>query len=270
MLRLKYNGRWLDACSYMVHASNCPGEIFQWTLGMCGWYFYFSNCFQESGRGLYQGKKDDYSYHFDGNVFAEVDIWKGLKFRSSLAYKFFMNDVSTFVPKDMRVYDADGNVLNTMGTNSVNDYHYLSTTYTNENILTYNVRIGKHEIAALLGHSVQAWREDLTNAYKENLSTDNLYELDAATANPNATGSAAEYALQSFFGRVNYNYDNRYLFEFNIRRDGSSRMPKANRYANFPSFSAAWVLTNESFMQNVEPLTSFKLRGSWVNWEIRK
>lgn len=94
---------------------------------------------------LYQGKKDDYSYHFDGNVFAEVDIWKGLKFRSSLAYKFFMNDVSTFVPKDMRVYDADGNVLNTMGTNSVNDYHYLSTTYTNENILTYNVRIGKHE-----------------------------------------------------------------------------------------------------------------------------
>lgn len=212
---------------------------------------------------LYQGKKDDYSYHFDGNVFAEVDIWKGLKFRSSLAYKFFMNDVSTFVPKDMRVYDADGNVLNTMGTNSVNDYHYLSTTYTNENILTYNVRIGKHEIAALLGHSVQAWREDLTNAYKENLSTDNLYELDAATANPNATGSAAEYALQSFFGRVNYNYDNRYLFEFNIRRDGSSRMPKANRYANFPSFSAAWVLTNESFMQNVEPLTSFKLRGSW-------
>ena len=50
------------------------------------------------------------------------------------------------------------------------------------------------------------------------MSTDNLYELDAATANPNATGSAAEYALQSFFGRVNYNYDNRYLFEFNIRR----------------------------------------------------
>ena len=89
----------------------------------------------------------------------------------------------------------------------------------------------------------------MTNAYKENLSTDNLYELDAATANPNATGSAAEYALQSFFGRVNYNYDNRYLFEFNIRRDGSSRMPKANRYANFPSFSAAWVLTNESFMR---------------------
>ena len=54
----------------------------------------------------------------------------------------------------------------------------------------------------------QLKREDLTNAYKENLSTDNLYELDAATANPNATGSAAEYALQSFFGRVNYNYDN--------------------------------------------------------------
>lgn len=212
---------------------------------------------------LHQGKKDDYSYRFDGNIFAEIDIWKGLKFRSSLAYKFFMNDISTFIPQDMRVYDADGNALSTTGTNSVNDYHYLSTTYTNENILTYNVTLGKHEIAALLGHSVQAWREDVTNAYKENMPSDNLYELDAATANPNATGNAAEYALQSFFGRVNYNYDGRYLFEFNIRRDGSSRMPKAHRYANFPSFSAAWVLTNESFMQGVEPLTSLKLRGSW-------
>lgn len=212
---------------------------------------------------LYQGKKDDYSYHFDGNIFAEVDIWKGLKFRSSMAYKFFMNDVSTFSPKDTRVYDADGNELNSMGTNSVNDYHYLSTSYTNENILTYHVTIEKHEISALLGHSVQAWREDITNAYKENLLTDNLYELDAATTNPNATGNAGEYALQSFFGRVNYNYGGRYLCEFNMRRDGSSRMPKANRYANFPSFSAAWIVTNESFMQNIEPLTSLKIRGSW-------
>ena len=54
---VKNNGRWLDACSYMVHASNCPGEIFQWTLGMCGWYFYFSNCFQESGRGIISREK---------------------------------------------------------------------------------------------------------------------------------------------------------------------------------------------------------------------
>ncbi len=212
---------------------------------------------------LYQGNKDNHSYRFDGNVFAEIDILKGLKFRSSLAYKFFMNDVTSFMPRDIQAYDAAGNQLTNPGTNSVSDYHYLNTSYTNENIFTYNVSLGKHDISALLGHSIQEWREDKTTAYKENLATDNLYELDAATSNDNATGNAAEYSLQSFFGRVNYNYDGRYLIEMNIRHDGSSRMPKANRYATFPSLSAAWILTNESFMENTEPLTSLKLRGSW-------
>lgn len=212
---------------------------------------------------LYQGKKDDKAYSFDSNVFAEVDVWKGLKFRSSLAYKFYMNDVTTFSPRQTQAYDAEGNQLSNPGTNSVNDYHYLSTSYTNENIFTYTRSLGKSEFFALAGHSIQEWREDMTNAYKENLPTDNLYELDAATSNDNATGNAQEYSLQSFFGRINYNYDGRYLFEFNVRHDGSSRMPKSNRYATFPSFSAAWILTNEAFMQDIEPLTSLKLRGSW-------
>jgi len=212
---------------------------------------------------LYQGHKDDYSYRFDGNMFAEVDIIKGLKFRTSLAYKFYMNDISTFTPSQTQKYDSDGNQLTNAGTNSLNDYHYLSTSYTNENIITYNISIKKHEIFALLGHSIQEWREDKTNAYKENFATDNLYELDAATTNDNASGSAQEYSLQSFFGRINYNYDNRYLLEFNVRYDGSSRMPKSNRYGTFPSFSGAWVLTNESFLQDVEPLTNLKLRASW-------
>ena len=69
--------------------------------------------------------------------------------------------------------------------------------------------------------------------------------------------------MQSFFGRLNYNYADKYLFEFNIRHDGSSRMPKAHRYATFPSLSGAWVLTNENFMQNVEPLSYLKIRASW-------
>jgi hypothetical protein len=62
---------------------------------------------------------------------------------------------------------------------------------------------------------------------------------------------------------VNYIFDSKYLFEFNIRHDGSSRMPKVNRYATFPSFSGAWIMTNESFMQNIDFLSSLKLRASW-------
>jgi TonB-linked SusC/RagA family outer membrane protein len=208
------------------------------------------------------GNKKNNGYHFDGNAFVELDLFKGLKYRSSLAYKYYMNDVSTYSERSAK-YDANGIVLYKDDNNSLYEYHWLSTSYTNENILTYNAKIQKHELNALLGHSVQAYHEKSTHGYKEGFATDNLYELDAATKNDNVGGSAAEYALQSFFGRINYNYDGRYLFEFNIRHDGSSRMPKSHRYATFPSFSGAWILTNESFMQNVEPLTYLKLRASW-------
>lgn len=68
--------------------------------------------------------------------------------------------------------------------------------------------------------------------------------------------------MQSFFGRVNYSYADKYLFEVNVRRDGSSRMPKSNRYATFPSVSAGWVFTNESFMEDYQWLFG-KLRFSW-------
>lgn len=209
-----------------------------------------------------QGKKKNNGYRFDGQVYAEVDILKGLKFRTSLAYKFYMNDVSTYNARSSK-YDAEGNQLYYDDSNSLNEYHWTDHSYTNENILTYNLRIDKHEINVLAGHSIMEYHEKYTNAYKEGFATDNLYELDAATKNDKATGFAQEYSLQSFFGRINYNFDDRYLFEFNVRHDGSSRMPKSHRYATFPSFSGAWILTNEKFMQNVEPLSHLKIRASW-------
>lgn len=209
------------------------------------------------------GYKDNKHYRFDGNFFGELDLAKGLKFRSGLAYKFYMNDITTFNPKNTTRYNAEGVALTVQGTNSLSDYHYLQTTYINENILTYNTTFGKHSFALLAGHSTQASRWDSNNAGKQEFATDNLYELNAGTANPTAEGSAEENALQSFFGRVNYNYDERYLFEMNIRHDGSSRMPKAHRYATFPSFSGAWLISNESFLKNVAWLNSLKLRASW-------
>lgn len=208
------------------------------------------------------GNKKNNGYSFDGNVFAELDIVKGLKFRSSLAYKYYMNDVSTYSSRSAK-YDAEGNVLYEDDNNSLNEYHWLNQSYTNENLLTYNLKKDAHELNVLLGHSILEYHEKTYYAYKEGFATDNLYELDAATKNDNVGGSAAEYSLQSFFGRVNYNYDNRYLFEFNVRHDGSSRMPKKHRYATFPSLSGAWIMTNEKFMEDVEPLSYLKIRASW-------
>lgn len=213
---------------------------------------------------IYNGYKDNKHYRFDGQFFGEIDIWKGLKFRSSLAYKYYMSSTSTYTPKGAAVYDAEGTVLMPAGTmNSLKDYHYLETTYINENILTYNNRIGKHEFSVLLGHSIQGYRYDSNTASIQNFPTENIYELNGGSQNPSVSGSAGESAMQSFFGRINYNYDGRYLFEANVRRDGSSRLPKDNRYATFPSFSAAWLVSSEGFMKDVDWLSSLKLRASW-------
>ncbi len=221
-------------------------------------YTIFKNPLQE----MTWGHKTNVGYHFDANAFAEIDIIKGLKFRTSLAFKYYMNDTSSYSDR-YSIYDAEGNTLYESTSNGLTQYHYLATTYLNENIFTYNVKIKQHEIGALLGHSIQAYRENSFSGYKQNFATDNLYQLDAGTANDSTSGSAAEYSLQSFFGRINYNFADRYLFEVNLRYDGSSRMPKSHRYALFPSFSGAWILTNEKFMEDVEPLTYLKVRLSW-------
>ena len=226
--------------------------------------FISSTVFKNPIYALNNGYKDNKHYRFDGQFYGEIDIWKGLKFRSSLAYKYYMNDTSTYNPKSLAVYDADGNELQPAGTmNSLSDYHYLETSYINENILTYTNRIGKHEFTILLGHSIQGSRWDSNTAGIQDFPTENIYELNGGSQNPSVEGEAVETALQSFFGRVNYNYDGRYLFEANVRRDGSSRLPKNNRYATFPSFSGAWLISSESFMEDVDWLSSLKLRASW-------
>ncbi len=213
---------------------------------------------------LYYGHKSNDHYRFDGQVFGELDILDGLKFRTSLSFKYYDNEISTYSPKSVARYDAAGNEIAPAGTqNTLNDYRWKETAWTNENILTYTKQLGLHNINALVGHSIQSSRYDVNNSSKQGFATDNLYELNAGSQNATATGYAVESSLQSFFGRIAYNYDDRYLFEANVRHDGSSRLPSNNRYATFPSFSAGWVMSNEKFLQDVKWLSALKLRASW-------
>lgn len=219
----------------------------------------FKNPFQS----MDAGHKTNDGYRFEGKLAAEVNIWNGLKFRTSAAYKLHINDTSSYSAKYSK-YDSDGNVLYSSTTNSLYNYRWKDNTFLNENILTYNNRFGLHDVNVLLGHSIQTYREDIDTQYREGFATDNLYEMNAGTVNDQVSGYAQEYSLQSFFGRIGYNYADRYLFEFNIRHDGSSRMPKSHRYATFPSVSAGWVVTGEKFMENTRNwLNHLKLRASW-------
>lgn len=215
---------------------------------------------------LTQGTGRDNSWLFNGRGFAALDIWKGLKIQTSLAYVMDENTTKKYSPKSLQENDAEGNVVHAAGkNNTLSDSWSRSQTWTWENILSYNQTFaGKHEVNVLLGLSYIDSRYSYTGASKQGFPTENIYELDGGTLNPQAYGNSWQYNLKSLFGRVNYIYDGRYLFEFNIRRDGSSRIPKEHRYGIFPSVSAGWVFTKEHFMESVTPVMNVgKLRLSW-------
>ena len=210
------------------------------------------------------GHRENRYWRFNGRAYAGYDIFDGLKFQTSLAYNFDLNATKTYNPKDPARYDADGNLKKAAGqTNQQTDYWYRNATWTNENILTYNKTINDHNLSLLLGHSVISSRWYTTTASVQGFPTETIFELDGGVLNPGAKGNSEAYRLQSFFGRVNYSFKDRYLLEFNVRHDGSSRMPKSDRYATFPSFSAGWVFSKENFMKNISWISLGKLRASW-------
>ena len=101
-------------------------------------------------------------------------------------------------------------------------------------------------------------------ARRMDLINNDLPAMNQATGLEKTNYSENEWALLGYFGRLNYNFDERYLFEFNIRYDGSSRFPTGNKFAWFPSFSAGWNLSNEAFWENLQDyVNSAKIRGSW-------
>ena len=210
------------------------------------------------------GYRSNEYWRFNGKAFAGIDIYDGLKFQTSFAYSFDLNATKSYNPMSPARYDADGNQVKAAGTtNEATDYWWRQGMWTNENLLTYNKQFGRHTVGVLLGHSAIESRYNTTTASKQAFPTENIYELNGGTDKAAASGMSERYTLQSFFARVNYAFDDRYLVEFNIRRDGSSRMPKAHRYANFPSVSAGWVFSNESFLDRAEWLSMGKLRASW-------
>ena len=132
-------------------------------------------------------------------------------------------------------------------------------------IATYNFEAGKHRGDAMVGMELNneddVWFSG--KAYDFMTLTPDYMWPDAAVGEAEAYGSAGGYSLISYFGKVNYNYDDRYLLSLTMRYDGSSRFGKNNRFGMFPSVSAAWRISQEKFMQGIDWLDNLKLRASW-------
>jgi len=204
--------------------------------------------------------KKKYS-RFDGKAFLEIEPIKNLSIKTSFAYQYNQwNSIGAepaYIPQD-----SYGNPVGGSGKNYLTDAYYSETQWINENLITYHFDVNGHAFNFLLGQSNQYNNFRSTTATGEDLPSDNITVLNGALST-SAKGDAAEAALRSFFGRVNYNYKDRYLAEFNLRRDESSRIPKKNRTGYFPSVSVGWNIAQEAFMQKYSFINQLKLRGSW-------
>jgi len=120
-----------------------------------------------------------------------------------------------------------------------------------------------HNISVLLGNSYEKYSSRFFDAMIEGFSGNDLYEINAGSTNPKTNGSSSEQVLISGFGRINYDFMQKYLFEANFRYDGSSKFAKGNRWGLFPSFSGGWRLEQENFMKNISWLSGLKLRASY-------
>lgn len=138
--------------------------------------------------------------------------------------------------------------------------------FTFQMLANYNKTFGKHDINAMVGYEDYYYFHESLSAASDQFDLDNFPYLSAGPSNYlTSTGSAYENAYRSYFGRIMYNYDDKYLFQANVRRDGSSRFYKDNRWGTFPSFSAGWVISEENFMKNskLDWLSFLKLRASY-------
>lgn len=189
------------------------------------------------------------------NLYAQIELFKGLKYKLNLTPDFSFERYKNYLNK----YDFG------LATNSITQLTERQRRRRNilvENLLTFDRTFGEHKISALAGYTYQDSRFRHIQAYGEGLPQ-GLEEIDAATTNRSNEGNSWRSVLTSILGRVFYSYQNKYLFTTTIRRDGSSKFGKNNRYGYFPSFSLGWNVAEEKFMENVHWLDQLKLRGGY-------
>ena len=193
-----------------------------------------------------------------------AEITKDISFETrgsaNINYLNSSNFTPTFRINDWAGNEVASNILNTLQNTNNLDYRLLW-----ENIAKYKKTFNKvHDFGALIGHSASYFRNDNFSGQLSGFPTDNLQEFNAGgLVEPGVSGGAFEEAYQSVFGRINYSYNGKYLAEFNLRRDGSSKFSSRNRYGNFPSASVGWRISEESFMKNISYITNLKFRASW-------
>ena len=209
----------------------------------------------------------NYSHKFVPKFSIDLQLWDNLKYHFSYS-------------ADMSFWGYDGATVSKFYLSGNNNASHTSATANRqknvtwqiENTLTYDKTFGKHTIGVVLGQSALKYKGDQLGGSRWNLVNPLKPSIDYATGNV-VDGTAqfsvygapfVEHTMASMFGRLSYNYDERYMVQATVRRDGSSRFGPNNKYGIFPSFSAGWNVMNEAFMEGTRDwLSNLKVRFSW-------
>lgn len=197
----------------------------------------------------------NYSYRTNSNLYADWKIFDNLTFSTKWGVDFMNfrehNHESTKTVQGAKYnglgFETYANVLNLVS----------------NNLLTYNNQFGKHKLDALLGYSFESYERTSSFIRAQDFADDSLEYINSAATIVSASAGATESGLRSYFGRLNYNFDDKYIATFTGRFDTSSKFGSNNQTGFFPAASLAWRVIQENFMANVKPISDLKFRVSY-------
>ena len=192
-------------------------------------------------------------------AYAELDIWNGIKYKFQAGIDLNSRNARTFSSSLVGGDAYSAPPQKAVGTFDAG-FHY---SWNVENMLMYNKTFAEHSVDALFGYSAQMYTWEGNSLYGTDFPDDDITWIDAA-ATKDGGSSMQQWSLVSLIGRLNYSFKDRYLLQATIRRDGCSRFGPGNKYASFPSVSAGWIISDESFMERFTSVMNYlKLRLSY-------
>jgi TonB-linked SusC/RagA family outer membrane protein len=202
-------------------------------------------------------KNTNTAYRVFGNIFGDYQIINGLNLRVVLGIDGIMQKQDSYVPRSVASGLSQGGAAGIRNSQSV--------TWLNENLLTYTKNFSKlHNLTVLLGYTQQANRTENTYAASRNFVNDNLGTGNIGSGSVALVPSSGigTWGLESYLGRVNYEFNEKYLLTASFRADGSSRFGGNKRYGFFPSVALAWRASEESFIKNIQSISELKVRAT--------
>jgi TonB-linked SusC/RagA family outer membrane protein len=258
----------------LVPMYNDNGELYNHAANGSGWNdYWFNNPYEGLSKGGFNSMAESRNINTNATAFIIIQPIKGLRFRSQFNYNWNSGAYRNFgTPR------SPSSGSGTVSSYSVNQSASLSTKYSIENTLTYDLPIiSGHKISAMIGQSYEstAWSANLSgdNTVDDGMQKATLkdwnsawlknFSTDLAKAHLSGNPNDEEY-LASWFGRITWDWNEKYMATLTMRYDGSSIFMDGKRWGTFPSVSAGWVISNEKFMKSTQSWLDFlKIRASW-------